>query len=98
MIASPGSTVTVAVRPVSVPSEHVMSVSDQPAVADSVIVFAPKPSPEIVNTRVFDSVPSPSSSSEKPDSCEPVVVNAKSCASLGCASLTIVKVASFLFV
>ena len=82
----------------SVPSEHVMSVSDQPAVAVSVIVFVPKPSPEIVNTRVFDSVPSPSSSSEKPDSCDPVVVNAKSCASLGCASLTIVSVASFLFV
>ena len=61
------------------------------------IDLGPKPPPETVNTFVFDSVASASSSSEKPDRPAPVVVYAKFCASFGTASLTIVTVASFLF-
>ena len=74
------------------------SPSVQAAVSVSVIVFSPNCEALKVNVLVLDGVPSASSSSEKALKPLPVVVNAKSCASLGCASLTIVKVASFLFV
>src|SRR5215207_5488155 len=72
-----------------------MSVNDQPATPVSVTVFTPKPAPETVNDVSLSSVASASSSSSNGPN-EPV--NAKFCASLGTASLTIVTVASFLFV
>ena len=72
-----------------------ISVNDQPATADSVTVFEPKPAPETVNVVSLSSVPSASSSSENAPN-EPV--NPKSCASFGTASLTIVTFASLVFV
>ena len=90
---------TVAVDPVpEFVFVQVRSVRVQPLVAVSVTDLLPSWLPSNVNTFVFESVPSASSSSEKPDVPEPLVVNAKSCASFGCASLTIVSLPSCLLV
>src|SRR5829696_5207533 len=77
VMSSPGSTCNVAVAPWSDPSEHVMSVNDQPATPVSVTVFTPKPAPETVNDVSLSSVASASSSSSNGPN-EPV--NAKFCA------------------
>src|ERR671911_643408 len=97
---SPASTSSVAVR---VPSDvlglsspvHDNPVSDHPACALSVTVLAPSSDAGTVNVLELDSVAFASSSSENATN-EPVY--AKSCASSGTASLTIVTVASFVLV
>ena len=95
VMTSPGSTVRLAVAPVTVPSEHTRLVSDQRAGTPSVTVLAPNPVPDTVNVRVDGSVGSVSSSRLNGPK---LPVKAKSWAALGTASLTIVTVASFLFV
>src|SRR5918995_328260 len=97
---SPGSASSAAVRVavdvllLSSPV-HDNPVSDPPACAVSVTVLDPRSAAGTVNVVVLGGAPPASSSSENGPN-DPVY--AKSCASSGTASLTIVTVASFVFV
>src|SRR6188474_3501772 len=105
MTVSPASNPIVATLPAVLvfapPPMQTRLVSDQPPTAASVTVFTPSCAAGKVNVRVLGSVTS-ASSNEKPAvnaaGPVPVVVNAKSCASSGIASLIIVIVASLVLV
>src|SRR5215471_5630523 len=106
MTFSPASRPIVATLPLVLvlapPPLQTRFVSDQPGTLVSVIVLVPSWEAGKVKVTVLGRVGSASSSSEKPAVKPagplPVVVNAKSCASSGTASLVIVIVAFLVLV